>query len=1009
MTKTVDSSNLGYLIGKIRGSFWAKGDTSELAIDAAPTENSNNLVSSGGVFDAVNGQYIEAWDGASSPVAANIPAGVSVTYNGVTTTGSLAASASTKGKIYLVSDGNGQYDRYYTSYDGSTYSWAPMGSTAIDLRDYAHQADVDAIEEEIDGIENLKTTASQRTSDFPAYNKEATDGYFSGTGYNILVAGAARLEDTVINKIVLRVYKVTGAAYKAKLIAVQLSGSLPIHSVSEELTLPTPTDTFLQTEVTLNTPFTVPAGYALGIVADTNGVFRIRQEAGGTASYFRSVTYANMNAGVNAWPYAPSISAGYAAVEFYEAVAVFKDFATVPDIKGAVDASLSKRGIDSARTWTVGTISSVTGEVTADASAKLAFSDLIAVRPGEKLYIRRWAASNTPEVIVAQYDANGGFISTVTRTGTGSNYYYLYEYNVPGGVSLLRFSTYVDSSQSRDTTGLASISQEKSDIYPIEKILTEGLASLDWAAVSTGISDTHGRWLNGTPTTTLVSTKLIPSAGLQYIGAISGYSVTLMYYDGSLAYLGQHQFNGKFNRVLDAAYWDTDCEYLLVGIEKTGGTADLDESKIVAKFDLNAAMGDNGPRSLSFKEYYDREIDKGAFLNAAVINDWEHDKMAHGSRIVLGWEGNLYTAYYHSTTAENESSSVADGVVLARINPADLTKATRVSVLAKGDTVGAFTQKASVSPYDPDILKISDTQYRIFMWLEDANGAFLGWRDFNPQTMELAGTIGRCHLVDGQDFDQEMTVSAAGALADDYFSRAGGTTQIGTYLIMTTQFVQYGGYTYAYVWSLVPPSVTQASTAWAGMIVRTDDDGETWELVTMPDPAELSWTSHTAWEAGIEIVDGKVYVIFRDTPNVCPVAYYDIANDTWSDFENLVPMTLPYISQGQFLADPSRPEMLYYNGCLYAAQNIKTDASGVDANDVFRGMVCVWKLDTDLNVLDFRIFQNAFGVSYFSFAMGNGFGYFAFTEDRTAKHQTTTNYNKRNISVMPIDMGTLIW
>ena len=793
MSKTIDDSNLGYLLGKIDGEYWKKAAVVPIGLDEVPAKDSPNLVTSGGVFNAVNGQYVTAWDGASAPVAANIPAGVSVTYGGATTTGTLAASASTRGKIYLVSDGNGQYDRYYTSYDGSSYSWAPMGSTAMDLSGYALQTDVDAIEEEIDGIDSLKTTASQRTDDFPAYNREATDAYFSGSGYNILVAGAVEQEDTVINKIVLRVYKVTGAAYKAKLIAVSLSGSLPIHSVSEEFTLPTPTDTFLQADVTLNTPFTVPAGYALGIVADTNGVFRIRLEGGGTASYFRSVTYANMTAGANAWPYAPSISAGYAAVEFYKSAAVFKHFATVPDIKSAIDASLSKRGIDSARTWTVGTISSVTGEVTADASAKLAFSDLIAVRPGEKLYIRRWDATGASEVIVAQYDANGGFISTVTRTGSGANYYYFYEYSVPSGVSLIRFSTYVDSSQGNDTTGLAGISQEESDIYPIEKILTEGLASLDWAAVNTGISDTHGRWLNGTPSTSLNTAKLIPASGLQYIGVASGYKVTLIYYDASLTYLGQREFLGNFNRVLNAADWYTGCEYLLLMITKTGGTADLDESKIVAKFALNAAMGDNGPRPLSFKEYYDRDIDKGAFLHAAVINDWEHDKMAHGSRIVLGWEGNLYTVYYHSTTAENESSSVADGVVLARINPADMTKATRVSVLAKGDTVGAFTQKASTSPYDPDILKISDTQYRIFMWLEDANGAFLGWRDFNPQTMELAGTIGRCHLVDGQDFDQEMTVSAAGALADDYFNRAAGTTQIGTYLIMTTQFVQYGG------------------------------------------------------------------------------------------------------------------------------------------------------------------------------------------------------------------------
>lgn len=181
MTKVIDDSNLGYLIGKINGSYWKKTDVTQIGIDTIPTQGSDNLVSSGGVFNAVNGQYIEAWDGASAPVAANIPAGVSVTYGGATTTGTLAASASTRGKIYLVSDGNGQYDRYYTSYDGSSYSWAPMGSTAMDLSGYAHQEDLDAIEEDFGPIQQALLPKTTETTTF----KEGVSGMvkLSGTGF----------------------------------------------------------------------------------------------------------------------------------------------------------------------------------------------------------------------------------------------------------------------------------------------------------------------------------------------------------------------------------------------------------------------------------------------------------------------------------------------------------------------------------------------------------------------------------------------------------------------------------------------------------------------------------------------------------------------------------------------------------------------------------------------------------------------------------------------------------
>ena len=52
------------------------------------------------------------------------------------------ASASTLGKIYLVGPTNNQYDRYYTSYNGSAYSWVAAGSTEINLSNYATKADL---------------------------------------------------------------------------------------------------------------------------------------------------------------------------------------------------------------------------------------------------------------------------------------------------------------------------------------------------------------------------------------------------------------------------------------------------------------------------------------------------------------------------------------------------------------------------------------------------------------------------------------------------------------------------------------------------------------------------------------------------------------------------------------------------------------------------------------------------------------------------------------------------
>lgn len=54
MAKIIDSTNLGYLISKIKAAFWGKSETTQVSIDDTPTANSNNLVKSGGVKSYVD-------------------------------------------------------------------------------------------------------------------------------------------------------------------------------------------------------------------------------------------------------------------------------------------------------------------------------------------------------------------------------------------------------------------------------------------------------------------------------------------------------------------------------------------------------------------------------------------------------------------------------------------------------------------------------------------------------------------------------------------------------------------------------------------------------------------------------------------------------------------------------------------------------------------------------------------------------------------------------------------
>lgn len=86
-------------------------------------------------------QYIVCWDGTSTPVVANIPVGVIVTYNNVDYTGTKAASTAEPLAFYLVKAPdpvtNDVYEEYgvvRTGTEGSyVYTWEKIGNTKIDL------------------------------------------------------------------------------------------------------------------------------------------------------------------------------------------------------------------------------------------------------------------------------------------------------------------------------------------------------------------------------------------------------------------------------------------------------------------------------------------------------------------------------------------------------------------------------------------------------------------------------------------------------------------------------------------------------------------------------------------------------------------------------------------------------------------------------------------------------------------------------------------------------------
>ena len=92
--------------------------------------------------------FIIAWNGSSTPVIADIPAGVVVTYNDTDYTGTLDADDSQAGSFYLVkssTEANDIYDEYVAVGTAGSKSWEKLGSSSIDLSDLGALAYKDTV------------------------------------------------------------------------------------------------------------------------------------------------------------------------------------------------------------------------------------------------------------------------------------------------------------------------------------------------------------------------------------------------------------------------------------------------------------------------------------------------------------------------------------------------------------------------------------------------------------------------------------------------------------------------------------------------------------------------------------------------------------------------------------------------------------------------------------------------------------------------------------------------
>lgn len=112
-------------------------------------------------------------------ITAAIAASVNSTIGEVVTT-LPSAGAGTLGKMYYVGpDANGFYDRYVTTYDGSTYSWLALGNTEVDMTQYATVEQFNQLDQEVTVAEVLPVSLTATRNLRPSSSKVNTgnNGY----------------------------------------------------------------------------------------------------------------------------------------------------------------------------------------------------------------------------------------------------------------------------------------------------------------------------------------------------------------------------------------------------------------------------------------------------------------------------------------------------------------------------------------------------------------------------------------------------------------------------------------------------------------------------------------------------------------------------------------------------------------------------------------------------------------------------------------------------------------
>lgn len=109
-------------------------DISKITLPSGSTYDIKDAVARQAIAGGV--AFVVAWNGSGAPTIADIPNGVTVTYNDTDYTGTLSANSAQAGAFYLVynsNTANNSYSEYVAVGTSGSKTWEKLGDTTVDL------------------------------------------------------------------------------------------------------------------------------------------------------------------------------------------------------------------------------------------------------------------------------------------------------------------------------------------------------------------------------------------------------------------------------------------------------------------------------------------------------------------------------------------------------------------------------------------------------------------------------------------------------------------------------------------------------------------------------------------------------------------------------------------------------------------------------------------------------------------------------------------------------------